>query len=76
MTAEILELGCMTKLDIPPEKILRAALDADLSEVVVIGLNKKGRLYNAASKSSLAEILFVLEFAKAALMRDQFEDEP
>jgi hypothetical protein len=47
--SNIVELGCITRLDIPVEKILRKALDRDLESVVVVGVTKDGDEFFASS---------------------------
>lgn len=66
MTADIHVLDIITRLDIPPERVLQEALkNSELLEgVLVIGLSKQGELYLAGSKASVADAVFMLEQAK------------
>lgn len=69
MTAEIIELQNITSLDLPPERILRGASEADLSAVIVIGYDKDGGEYFASSIADGPEVLWALERAKLRLMQ-------
>lgn len=65
--SNVVELDVVTRLDIPAEKILRKALDADLAEVVVIGFGPEGEYFFAASKADGADVLWLLELTKHEL---------
>lgn len=69
MTAEIIELDNITSLDIPVERVLRKADEADLQSVVVIGYDQNGDEYFASSVAGGPEILWALERAKLRLLR-------
>jgi hypothetical protein len=69
MTAEIVELNTITTLDIPAERILRRALDADLDRVLVIGYDTEGNEYFASSVADGGFSLWVMERAKLKLLR-------
>jgi hypothetical protein len=62
-------LGCATRLDIPPNRILTAALAAGLSDVLVIGWDEDGTLYTASSMASGPEALWLLELCRKDLLR-------
>lgn len=59
----------VTKLDLPPERVLRAALDAKLSGVVILGYTEDGREYFASSYADGGEVVWLTERAKLALFR-------
>jgi hypothetical protein len=61
-------LGMETKLPVPSVRVLQCAIDAGVESAIVIGIDKEGHLYFAASEVDAAEILFALERAKAVLM--------
>jgi len=69
MTAEIVELGNLTRLNIPVERVLENAKE-EISEdgVVLIGWDKDGDLYFASSIASGPDVLWLLEKAKIALL--------
>lgn len=69
MSAEIIEIGIPTRLDIPVEKILSAAMDAKMIEVVIIGYDADGNDFFSSSKASAEPVLWHLERAKWRLMR-------
>ncbi len=57
-----------TTLPIPPERVLQGAIDAQLSQVLVLGWDKDDRLYVAMSHTDLGGLLILLEIAKADLL--------
>lgn len=61
-------LPCVTRLDIPPDRILDAALKEKMSEVVVIGYDENHNFYFGSSNAKIADVLLVIEMAKAELM--------
>ena len=69
MTTQIIELDNITSLDIPVERVLRKADEADLSMVVVIGYDQDGEEYFASSIADGPEILWALERAKVLLLQ-------
>ena len=64
----VIELPVVTTLDIPPERILSKAVDADLQEVIIIGTSKEGDLYFAGSMADGGNALWLIEKAKKALL--------
>lgn len=68
MTDNIEEFPGTTLLDIEPSTILSAALKADLSTSIVIGINENEELYFASSTGNMANILYYLELAKKELL--------
>ena len=76
MSAEIVELNCVTTLDIPPDRVLSAAIEAGMTEAVVVGLDADGNSYFASSVADAGTVLWHLERAKWQLMRqtDEMED--
>lgn len=72
MTADIIPFGGVTRLDLNPDQVLDGA-KGELSSVLIIGFDKEGELYCAASASDGGEILWLLEACKRELMEG---DEP
>ena len=72
----VIDLPCVTTLDISPERVLNAAAKAELAYVVVIGEEADGTEYFASSKSNGPECLWALERAKFKLLQmvDSKED--
>lgn len=68
MTAEIHNLNCITRLDIPPDRVLQAALDAGLTGVIVAGWDQDGQLYTASSYADGGDALWLVEKFKQRLI--------
>ena len=68
MTARVIPLGCITRLDIPAERVLEQAKD-HMEHVVVMGWDKDGELYFASTFADGGEVMWLLEKCKAALLR-------
>jgi hypothetical protein len=64
----VIVLPVMTRLDLPPDRILSAAKDADLEGCFIIGRTKAGDVYFGSSFADGGEILWLWEKAKAALL--------
>lgn len=62
------ELGVISKIDVPPEKMLKAALEADLESCVIMGWDKKDDLYFASSIAEGGDVLWIIEQVKLALI--------
>lgn len=69
--AEIIQMGGITTVDIPVNKVLEAAKDR-LDTVVVIGYNEVTGYYFASSTSDGTEMLWLIEKCKLRLL-DQGE---
>lgn len=68
MTAEIHTLNCITTLDIPADRVLQAALDANLQGVIISGWDDDGKLYVATSYASGGMALWLVEKFKLRLL--------
>lgn len=66
--SNVIVLGGLTTNDIPPDRVINAAQEYEISPVVVVGKDKDGDLYFAASTSDTAEVLMLLERAKKRLL--------
>lgn len=66
---EIVSIGCVTKADIDPQRVLQRAQEAGLQSAIVIGIDKDGEEYVAASQADAKDILWNLERAIARLHR-------
>jgi hypothetical protein len=60
-SAKILEFTGATCLEIPPEVVLKGALEAQLEEVVVVGHDAEGQLFVATSTGYRPDILYLLQ---------------
>lgn len=67
MPGEIVNWSGITRLDMPPDRILEAAKDK-LEGVVILGFTKDGDEYFASSYADGGEMLWLLERAKKALL--------
>lgn len=65
---EVIELDGTTFGPVTPEKILKAALAADLKEVIVIGETKSGTIALYGSTGEAAQINWYLDCAKKLTM--------
>jgi hypothetical protein len=77
MSDNVIELGCVTKLDLPPEKVLNYALEHDLDSIVIVGYTKDGEEYFASSVADGAQAMYLLQRGIWSLnkMQDQIEEE-
>lgn len=63
----IITLGCVTRLDLPPDRILEAA-KGSLKGVVVIGWNNEDEFYAASSIADGGDVLWLLRKTEQMLM--------
>jgi len=68
MSADIINLPTVTYLDLPIERVLEGAGEANLSEIVILGFDEDGDFYFSASKASGGDVLWLLEKAKLGLL--------
>jgi len=68
----IVFLDNQTTLDIPPERVINGALEANLKAVVIVGWDEQDNLYLATSPGSNAESIYLLELAKRGLLDGAF----
>ena len=66
---EVVESGIVTRLDTDPARVIRSALDAGLTEVVMVGLDADGDFYFASSLADGAQAAWHLDRAKWKLMQ-------
>ena len=55
---EVVNQNWPTRLSVPPEKLLKAALEAGMMEVVIIGFDKDGDWYFASSEADSANAIY------------------
>jgi sugar phosphate isomerase/epimerase len=68
MTAKIIQFTGITRLDLPPERVLEKAKEAGLEGVVVLGYTKDGEEFAASSYADGGTVLWLLERTKARLL--------
>lgn len=67
MTADIVRFPGLTRHDIDPDQVLKAAI-GQMEGVVLCGYDKDGNTYFASSYSSGGDTLWLLELCKRVLM--------
>lgn len=74
---EVIEGGFITRLDLPPERVLNKALEKNLEGVVVLGFLKTGDTYMASSYADGGTVMWLIERVKWALHKvaDEMESE-
>ncbi len=65
---KVVNLDVVTRLDLPPSRILRGALDTDLESVVILGYDRDGEEYFASSVADGGAVLWLMERLKAQLL--------
>lgn len=68
MTAKIITLDCLSRHDLPVDRVLQGAIDSDLEGVVLMGYDKEGEHYFASSYADAGTCLWLLEKLKAQLL--------
>lgn len=64
----------VTTENIPPERVLNAALSSELTDVVVLGYDSDGQEYFASSIANGPDVLWLLERLKLKLLKRVGED--
>lgn len=67
MPDNVIPLNNITKLDLPPDRVLESAI-GEMDAVVLIGWSKNGELYFASSIADGGEVNWLLDKAKMALL--------
>ncbi len=67
--SNVVDLPVITTLDIDPRRILAKALEAGMTTVVVVGVDKDGNEFFASSIADGADALWHLERAKYRLLK-------
>lgn len=65
--AEIHILDCVTRLDLPADRVIDA-IPKDMDDIVVVGFDADGEFYFASNKANGGDILWLIEKAKKVLM--------
>jgi hypothetical protein len=76
MSADVVYFPGPSRLDTPVGRVMEAAVEASLTEIVVIGFDEDGDFYFASSKADGGDVLWLLERAKHKLMTitDELEE--
>ena len=67
MSAKVIPLGCITKLDLPVDRVLESA-KGKLEGVVLLGYDNDGNSYFASTYADGGDVLWLLECAKKQLL--------
>ena len=62
-------LPVVTSLACPAERILKAALDANMKDVIVLGFDENDNLYFSASNPDAGNVFYHLEMARHRLIK-------
>lgn len=68
MTAEVITLGNVTRLNLPTDRVLDGAKGHCTEGVVILGYDNDGSLYIASSIADGGSVLWLLEMCKKRLM--------
>lgn len=68
MTAKVIVLPLVTRLDIPVDRVLDNAALSGMQAVVILGYDEKGEFYFASSYADGGDVLWLLEKAKKELL--------
>ena len=66
--ADVIPLGGITTLDIPVDSVLDGAKEHDLEHILLIGKCSTGEFYFAANHSDGADLMWMLEICKKAIL--------
>lgn len=70
MSAEVFIFNGITKLDLPPDRVLEQAI-GKLQGVVVIGFDQDGQFYGASSYADGGNAIWLLEVCKKRILESQ-----
>jgi hypothetical protein len=68
VTAIAIPIGCVTRLDLPVERVLDAAKGEGLAGVVILGHREDGEQYFASTYADDGAVLWLLEMCKKQLL--------
>lgn len=67
MADNVVDFGGITKLDLPPDRVLEGA-KGRLDSVVIMGFDQDGNEYFASSKADGGEVMWLMERCKKQLL--------
>lgn len=65
---EVVELGVVTSLPVPSEKLLQKAIEGGVTNVVIIGYDPEGQFWFASSDADGGDVIWLLEMAKKKIL--------
>lgn len=66
---DVVNLPCITTLDLTPERVLAAAQDAKLTGCIVMGFDDEGEVYFASTYADGGDVMWLMEWGKRELLR-------
>ena len=66
---DVVEWPGITRLDMPVEKVLEKAKEANLSEIVVVGYDQEGMFFASSSKADGPNVLWLLRQCEHELFK-------
>lgn len=69
MSAEVIELNMVTKIDLPAERVLRKAIEANVQSCIVLGYDENGEEYFCSSIADGGTVVWLMERCKSKLLR-------
>ena len=66
---DVVMLDIPTRLDVPAERVLSAALEAGLESIIIAGFDSDGGEYFASSLADGGDALWLMERFKMALLK-------
>lgn len=67
MPGDVIPLGCVTRLDLPADRVLEGAVGR-MEGVVLVGYDKDGDFYFASTYADGGTVLWLLEQCKKKLL--------
>jgi len=65
----VVEFNGVTTLDLTPDRVIKEALKAKMTEVVIVGFDEDGEFYFASSQADGGNVIYHLEMAKYHLLK-------
>jgi len=65
---KVVPLGCITRLDLPPDRVLEQSI-GKLEGVVVIGFDTEGKTYFASTYADGGTVIWLLECLRSSYWR-------
>jgi hypothetical protein len=75
MSAEVVTLSCVTKQELTPERVLQAAIVANLKHAIIIGVTQDNQRYVALTHSDAANALWHIEKARQDILTVDIDQE-
>lgn len=69
MSAEVIILPVVTRLDVPVDRVVNDKVATELASAVVVGYDQNGDFYFASSIASGPEVVWLFELAKRELLK-------